>query len=80
MNEYTVCGQAMAVIGMAFYIGTVPHFDERPTWGLLVYVGVVTALWSAYMVFAALRYRRRLSDVLRETMRRGNVSRLADTT
>lgn len=45
----------------AFYIGTVPVFDERPTMGLLIYVGVVTALWMAYLMVAGLRYCRRLS-------------------
>lgn len=47
---------------MAFYIGTVPQFDERPTMGLLVYVGVVTAAWVLYLLVAAVRYYVRLSD------------------
>lgn len=51
--EYIVCGQALATIGdrsrhsqlgrecesMGFYVGTAVSFEERPTMGLLVYVG-----------------------------------------
>lgn len=63
VTENVVCGLALATIGMAFYIGTVPQFDERPTMGLLIYVGVVTALWSVYVAVAALRYLWRLREL-----------------
>jgi hypothetical protein len=45
---------------MAFYIGTVSQFDERPTVGLLVYVAAVTAAWMLYLVVVGHRYHRAL--------------------